>query len=137
LVVCIAVFLGVCRWVHRCFKSFDWYRPIREQDWRHLSQGVRRICIYVLCILSDFPFFQSLFSVFELYYYKRNLLRLVNYYCLLKIKKVFRHLKKLEVVNLCRNQLYELPEEIGTLPLLKELNLDMNRIETIPEVGLV
>jgi len=47
--------------------------------------------------------------------------------------KVFRHLKKLETINLCRNQLYNLPEEIGTIPMLKELNVDMNRIETLPE----
>lgn len=47
--------------------------------------------------------------------------------------KVFRHLKKLKVVNLQRNHVYDVPEEIGTLPSLKELYLDMNRLDFLPE----
>jgi len=47
--------------------------------------------------------------------------------------KVFRHLKKLEVINLSRNHLYALPEEIGLIPYLKELHLEMNRLDFLPD----
>jgi len=38
-----------------------------------------------------------------------------------------------QVVNLCRNHLYALPEELGAVPYLKELHADMNRLDVLPE----
>jgi len=47
--------------------------------------------------------------------------------------KVFRHLKKLKVINVQRNHLYDVPEEIGLIAGLKDLYLDMNRLDNLPE----
>lgn len=49
-----------------------------------------------------------------------------------KINEIFK-LQRLRVLELCNNQITELPKEIGQLQNLETLNLDYNQLTTLPK----